>query len=345
MAKTIEDLSTEVADLKDALLKKTEELTYKVPNPKKEEVEKKPFVDETAKVSSALKHHLVAVVPQITTENFIKEFFAGTISKIKDIHTEATKNQWTEFMEATPIVGGFAAALEKWFESKEEGAKVAWQNWLFAALAGALMIALLPAIRGLIVNGWRFAQTKRRGDDSAARDQRRIWTKNADGGWGRETLGAVKQREQRVWNGGTSLADLVSDPANAARAEALRKKLVPLNRAVDRFNKLAPTFQDLFGKLPSEAKATKAASGVKKISDAVNLVNTTKLKAVAEGFEKLNLALNDFQPTKIPKETDIAGTASAMNNLAKETGTLRTKFEELRGTIRSLDQQIGAATT
>ncbi|MFJ7127646.1 hypothetical protein [Streptomyces sp. NPDC098101] len=317
---------------------KEQEILDKISELKAALIDARPDPEDAKKpkLPSLLKNHLINVAPKIATENFIKEFFAATISKIEDIHTEATKNQWTEFMEATPIAGGFAAALEKWFESKEEGAKVAWQNWLFAALAGALMIGLLPAIKGLIVNGWRYAQT--RGDDS-----KRIWTKNPDGGWGRETLAAVNQREQRVWNGGTSLADLVSDPANATRAEALRKKLVPLNKAMDRFNKLAPTFQTLFGKLPREAKAEKAASAVKKISDAVNLVNRVALKEVTEGLEKLNLAMDGFQPSKLPKEPELAGQARAMNSLAKETGTLRQKFIELRGTVQSLDQELGGA--
>ncbi|CAM5329573.1 hypothetical protein [Streptomyces narbonensis] len=337
MAKTPDELSTEIADLKKALLteKKEElqEVKYLVANTNKETKEKEPFVETTQAVASALKKHLIDVVPKITTENF----FLPIVEQIKEIHTEVTKNKGVELLEATPFLGGIAAAWEKWYESKEAGADVQWQHWLLAALGGMALVTLLPAIRGLIVNAWRGAQA--RGDDT-----RRVWTKNADGGWGREALGDVKKREQRVWNGGTSLADLVSDPANAQRAEALRQKLDPLNVSVEKFNRLAPDFLQSFSKLPRESKATKMARAVKTISDAIGLVNLTTLKNVAEGIEKLNKAVLDYQPTKIPKPTELDGVATKMGELATKTQTLREKFEGLQTTVRTLDTVIAGAT-
>ncbi|ALO10394.1 reductive dehalogenase anchoring protein [Streptomyces venezuelae] len=334
MAKTPDDLSTEIADLKKALFDETkQEVKYTVENKDDATKEDKPFVETTAAVASALKKHLIDVVPKVTTESF----FLPIVQQIKEIHTEVTKSKPVELLEATPFLGGIAAAWEKWYESKEAGADVKWQHWLLAALGGMALVTLLPAIRGLIVNAWRGAQA--RGDDT-----RRVWTKNADGGWGRETLGAVKQREQRVWNGGTSLADLVSDPANAQRAEALRQKLDPLNTSVEKFNRLAPDFLQSFGKLPREGKAAKLAKAVKTISDAIGLVNLTTLKNVAEGIEKLNKAVLDYKPTKIPKPVELEGVATKMGELATKTETLRAKFEGLQTTVRTLDSVIAGST-
>ncbi|MGW6389366.1 hypothetical protein ACWFR1_02425 [Streptomyces sp. NPDC055103] len=322
MAKTPDELSTEIADLKKALFAEAnQEVKYTIENKDATTKEEKPFIDTTAAVASALKKHLIDVVPRITTESF----FLPIVQQIKEIHTEVTKNRNVELLEATPFLGGIAAAWEKWYESKEEGADVQWQLWLAAALGGMALVTLLPAIRGVIVNWWRDAQA--RGDDN-----KRVWTKNADGGWQREALGNVKAREQRVWNGGTSLADLVSDPANAERARKLREQLVPLNKAVDRFDKLAPTFLESFRKLPSERKATKAANGVEKISEAVKLVDRPALKEVAGSVEKLN------------KESGLASTARKMGELTNKTETLRKKFQDLRGTITNLDQTIAGSS-
>ncbi|KAA6219137.1 hypothetical protein [Streptomyces filamentosus] len=327
-----QEILDKISELKAALIESR-------PDPKSTKKDPKP------ELPSLLKHHLINVDQKVTTQDFITKHFAEALKQIKDIHTEATKNQWTEFAEATPIAGGFVAALEKFFENREDPA-VKWERWLYAALAGAAIVVLLPFFKGLAVNLSRTAQTFRPGGDNSpeARAGRRIMTRNPDGGWMRETLGAVNQREARVWAGGTSLADLVGNPANAQNAETLTRALEGLNPQVEIFNRHAPSFLDSFKRLPRESKATKAANAVGTMREAVKQVNVRKLVKLAEGLERLNTALGEFHPTKLPKEGDIAGTATAMNNLASETGTLRTKFQELQGTIRSLDQQIGTAT-
>ncbi|MGA5197203.1 hypothetical protein [Streptomyces exfoliatus] len=281
---------------------------------------------------SELKQSLVQSEPKITTEQFIKTYFSEVFTQIKAMNEEVVKTPWQEIMELLgfdKIVkgveeifkGGFAAAIPA----------------LLLGLTQLLLPILMIALGAAVIAMGRWAMTKiLKGD---------VITMNGpQGPFARENAQVVQQREARRANGGTSLADLVSDPANAERARKLREQLVPLNKAVDRFDKLAPTFLQSFSKLPTESKATKAATAVGKISDAVNGVNRTALKEVVEGFEKLNKAVTDYQPTKIPKPTELDGVATKMKDLSRETQTLREKFDGLRGTIRNLDDVIVGAT-
>ncbi|KOG14517.1 MULTISPECIES: hypothetical protein [Streptomyces] len=359
MAKTPDDLSTEIADLKKALFEEAkQEVKYKIENTDDKTKEDKPFVETTSAVASALKKHLIDVTPKIATENFL----LPVIAQIKEIHTEVTKNKNVELLEATPFLGGIAAAWEKWYESKEPGADVKWQHWLAAALAGLALVTLLPGIRGAIVNGFRYVSTKRRGDTPALRDQKLIWTKNADGGWGRETLGAVKAREARKWNGGTSLADIVQDGTNAARAEALTQKLGPLNGELLKFNNRAPDFLRHFGRMPTPGKAQKAVEALQKIADAIGRINLTAFSTVAnsigrivdhtgkanplhvtqvaEGIGKLVLAAKDFKPEMIPKAGPVRDSASALETLTGKIQPLQNALRELRSETGRLNSTL-----
>lgn len=281
---------------------------------------------------SELKHSLVETSPKITTEQFIKTYFSEVFTQIKAMNEEVVKTPWQEIME---LLG-----FDKIVKSVEEIFKGGFAAAIPALLLGLtqlLLPILMIALGAAVVAMGRAAMKKILNGD--------VITMNGPRGpFARENAGVVEQREARRANGGTSLADLVSDPANAERARKLREQLVPLNKAVDRFDKLAPTFLELFPKLPNESKATKAATAVGKISDAVNGVNRTALKEVVEGFEKLNKAIKDYQPTKIPKATELDGVATKMNDLSRETQTLRDKFNGLRGTISSLDQVIAGAS-
>lgn len=282
------------------------------------------------------------VMGELKVLSYLKE-------KIDEIHTEATKHKNTEMLEMMGL-DTIAAIHEKFQEAKEDN-KVIWKDYLWTGLIGTFLLVLIPALalffKGQIIDAWRSLQTYRPGGDNSpeARNARTILTNNGNGGLGRETLGAVNQRELRNWNGGTSLADLVGNPANAQQAETLAKALEKLNPQVERFDAKAPGFLNSFKKLPNESKAAKAVTILQTVGDAIKKVNARKLLKIAEALEKLNSELDKFQPTKLPKEADIAGTATAMNNLANETGTLRSKFQDLTGTIRSLDQQIAGATS
>ncbi|MFD6250729.1 hypothetical protein, partial [Streptomyces roseolus] len=103
-------------------------------------------------------------------------------------------------------------------------------------------------------------------------------------------------------------------------------------------------FLDSFKRLPNQSKADKAATVLGTVGEAIKKVNAVKLKKIADGLEKLNSELDKFQPTKLPTETQLGNTAQAMSNLATQTGTLREKFQDLQGTIRTLDGLIAGST-
>ncbi|MFE9736804.1 hypothetical protein [Streptomyces sp. NPDC006477] len=322
---------------------KEQEILDKISELKAALLQDRPNEKDKAKSQlSELKEHLVNQPPKLVTDSSLRsvlqEVLADAFSKIKEIHTEVTKHKKTEMLEMLGL-GSIAAVHEKYQESKLDP-QVAWKDWLYAAIGGAFLLVVLPALafffRSKIVDLFRRAQA--RGDEN-----RPVWTGNGNGGFHRERLRDVNDREQRVWNGGTSLADLVGNPTNVEQTRKLREQLEKLNPELLKFNQQAPSFLQSFGKLPKESKATKAANALRTMAGAIKEVNARKLVKIAEGLERLNLALDEFQPTKLPKEADIAGTASAMNNLANETQTLREKFNGLRSTISSLDQVIAGA--
>ncbi|MEU3396205.1 hypothetical protein [Streptomyces filamentosus] len=313
-----QEILDKISELKAALIEGR-------PDPKSTKEAPKPDLP------SLLKHHLINVDQKVTTQDFITKHFAEALGQLKQAHEEVVKTPWQEIMELL----GFDK-LYKGFEEILKGGFAAAVPALLLGLTQVLLPLIAIVVGAAALAGSRWLMTKLLNGD--------VITMNGPRGpFARENAQVVQQREARIANGGTSLADLVSDPANADRARRLREQLVPLNKAVDRFDRLAPTFLESFAKLPGERKATKAATAVGKISDAVNAVNRVALKEVVEGYEKLNKAIDDHQPTKIPKETELAGVARKMNDLATETQTLRDKFNGLRGTIRTLDDVIAGA--
>ncbi|MEU7070956.1 hypothetical protein AB0B30_21585 [Streptomyces narbonensis] len=362
MAKTPDELSTEIADLKKSLLEKTEELTYRVPNPKEAEAEKTPFVDETAqKVSSALKKHLIGEPPQITTENFIREFFADALSKIKDIHIEVVKHKKTEMLEMLGL-DKIAAVHEKYQEAKLDD-KVAWWDWLTAGLLGIIPLIVIPALalffKGKIIDWFRNRQAG--GDENKP-----IWTSDGNGGLHKESLKSINAREARQFNGGTSLADIVQDETNAEKARNLTKELQPLNGELLKFNNRAPDFLRQFGSLPTPAKAKKAADVLQKISDAIGRINLTAFTTVANGIArivdqtgkanpqhviavadaigKLVLAAKDLKPEMIPKARPLQDAANAAKDLAQHTTTLTGNMRGFAQAVQALNREMNPGT-
>ncbi|MFJ5828771.1 hypothetical protein [Streptomyces sp. NPDC093089] len=265
---------------------------------------------------SELKHSLVENSPRITTEEFIKNHFSEIFGQIKAMNEEVVKTPWQEIMELL----GFDKIV-KGIEEFFKGGFMAAFSALLLGVVQLMLPVILIALGAVVIGAIRWAMTKAM--------KGKVMTMNGPKGpFAVEKLEDVQKREARKANGGTSLADLVSDPANAANARKLREQLVPLNKAVDRFDKLAPTFLDLFRKLPSERKANKAALGVERISDAVKLVDRPALKEVTENIEKLN------------KPTGLASTVTKMGELVTKTETLRDKFNGLKGAVSSLDQII-----
>lgn len=340
MGKTIDDISNEITQLKNDLATGSVKLTYKVPD------EKNPdkTVDKDALVSK-LKQHLIGDAPKILTE----EAAAPWVKQIGDIHEEATKKPLTEWLEAAGL-DGVAAGVEKIYEGKNFG--VVWP-YFASAFVGLAIPAIGLLLAAQSINIVRNVTEKLFGW---------VVANNENGGWSRQNRQDVERRERRVFNGGTSLADLPPD----ANFDGLRNQLQQLNPELLKFNNRAPSFIREFRKLPTESKATKAAEGVKRIAEAISGVNHAEMRPVAEGVNKINNSMRNADPrkvekvakavgklktsmvgfdaTKLPKASDLQGTDTQMNNLATATGNLRTKLREFASTVRDLDQLIGTAT-
>ncbi|MFF9146983.1 hypothetical protein ACF1BN_19195 [Streptomyces sp. NPDC014861] len=262
--------------------------------------------------------------------------FSYLKEKVEEMHKEIVKNPVTEYWEAAGF-GGIAAGIEKLYEG--EGIGTAINYWLSNG-AGAFAAIVIGGV-ALYLSG-KLTNIQRSIQEFFSRDGL-IRGYDANGDVTRQTRGAIEGRERRVANGGTSIADLVGNPANAQQAETLANALEKLNPQVERFDAKAPSFLNSFKRLPNQSKADKAVTVLETVGAAIKKVNAVKLRKVAEGLEKLNDELGRFQPTKLPTDTQLGNTAQAMNNLATETGTLRDKFRDLRTTIGGLDDVIAGA--
>ncbi|MFE9039673.1 hypothetical protein ACFY9F_24605 [Streptomyces sp. NPDC012421] len=280
---------------------------------------------------SELKQSLVGAVPKITTQEFIENHFKEALDQLKAAHEEVVKSPWQEIME---LLG---------FDKIYKGIEEIFKNGLVAALPALLLgltQALLPLI-AIVVGAAALAASRALMKKLLNGDV--ITMRGPNGPFSRENAEVVNQRERRIADGGTSVADLVGDPANAQNAETLARALEKLNPQVERFGAKAPSFLNSFKRLPNQSKADKAATVLETMGEAIKKINATKLKKIADGLEKLNKELDTFQPTKLPTDTQLGNTAQAMSDLATQTGTLRDKFRDLRGSITSLDQVIAGS--
>ncbi|MFF6773960.1 hypothetical protein ACFY8W_10365 [Streptomyces sp. NPDC012637] len=357
MATDIDIVSKDIADLKKALLENTIHTEIKTPGDH-EAKDSKDRGEQTVKTTvSALKQSLMTGDPKIVTDNLLPFKF---VERFAIMYEELQKEPWTEYLEGLGL-GGFAAAFEKYQEAKTDET-IKWQNWLYAALGG-MVVALVVPVLALVVAS-KFTDLHRSLQAAIFRRDR-ILAFNENGQVRLQRRTDVEARERRVANGGTSLADLVGNETNVAQTRALREQLEKLNPEVLKFNGRAPAFIRDFGRLPSESKATKAANAIKTVSDTANGINHAQLEPVAKGVAKIRDAVRDLNPRKVekvakavgklkdsmvgfdpknlPKSSDLGPAATKMSDLATATGTLRTKFEELRGTITNLDTVIGAS--
>ncbi|MFH8623919.1 hypothetical protein ACH4A8_18715 [Streptomyces vietnamensis] len=285
------------------------------------------------------------------------DHIADMKSKIEEVHKEIVKNPVTEYWEAAGF-DGIAAGIEKLYEG--EGLGTALKYWLSTG-AGAFAAMVVGGI-GVYIAG-KLTGIQRSIQEFVSRDGL-IRAYDENGNVTRQSRTDVENRERRVANGGTSLADLPSS-TDTARIGPLREQLEKLNAELLKFNNRAPAFLQSFRKLPTYAKAEKAANGVEKIATAVAGIDHSQMRPVAEGVNKVNNAMRNadprkitkvakatdklkaamlgFTPTKIPEGTKLEASARGMDSLTAATGTLRTKFNELRQTVQSLDQELGAA--
>ncbi|MFF0556150.1 hypothetical protein [Streptomyces sp. NPDC004266] len=259
---------------------------------------------------------------------------------------EAAKAPWEEWMETVGL-GTLAEIIKAGLEGGILGA--------LGAIGTALAVVVVPILTAAL-GAWLILKLQ---TWHAGRNGGFTYGPNQEGTWTRQRLTDIQAQQ----NGGGNLLDQIPADANF---DNLRAQLQQLNPELLKFNNRAPAFIQSFRKLPAEGKATKAANAIQKISDAVAGVDHAQLRPVAEGVNKINNAMRNaeprkvekvakavgklktamlgFTPTKIPDGPKLEASATGMTNLATASGTLRTKFNELRQSVQSLDQAIGAAT-
>ncbi|MGW2016051.1 hypothetical protein [Streptomyces sp. NPDC001927] len=264
---------------------------------------------------SALKEHLIAVSPHVVTVQWMERTFSESFfKKIDDIHEEAVKAPVTEWLEAAGL-GGVAAGVEKIAEGKNFG--VIWP-YFASAFLGLAIPAIGLLLAAMSINIIRNITAKITGG--------RIIARSENGGLGLQDRNVVEDRERRIFNGGSGLADL---PATA-NFDNLRNQLTELNPELEKFNRNAPTFRTEFGKLPKASALTKTATAVEKVSKAVSEAKPDDITAVAKATGKLAGAQKHFDPAKLPKARTLSSAADAADRLARSGQNLTEKFRSLR---------------
>ncbi|MGW4700508.1 hypothetical protein [Streptomyces sp. NPDC004285] len=300
---------------------------------------------------AGLRHYLRKVDGGwLPTTDWMKQQLAPMNKLVEDIKAqqekvaeEAAKAPWEEWMEKVGL-GTMAEIIKTGLEGGILGA--------LGAIGTALAAVVIPILTAAL-GAWLILKLQTM---HAGRNNGFTYGPNQEGTWTRQRLTDIQNQQ----NGGSPLAQIPAD----ANFDNLRTQLQQLNPELLKFNNRAPAFIQSFRKLPTEAKAEKAAKGVERIAAAVTGIDHAQMRPVAEGVNKINNAMRNadpkkvekvaratdklksamlgFNPDKIPKAANLQGTDSAMTNLAAATGTLRTKFNELRLTVQSLDQQLGA---
>ncbi|AJF66768.1 hypothetical protein [Streptomyces vietnamensis] len=269
-------------------------------------------------------------------------------TKFEEMYQELHKELSSELLESWGLdtIGG---AVEKFHEDHEHKWAYFWTA-IGGILVPLLVASLAIVFRRLLLEGFRKLQIGLTGKAVVLNENQTRFE--------RLTRDQLRDREN---NAGGGIASIPQD----ANFDNLRTQLQQLNPELLKFNNRAPAFTQAFRKLPSDSKATKAASAIKKIADAITGVDHSQMQPVAEGVNKINNAMRHadpkkvekvakatdklksamlgFTPTKIPEGAKLEASARGMDSLTTATGTLRTKFNELRQTVRSLDQELGAA--
>ncbi|MEU8616686.1 hypothetical protein [Streptomyces sp. NPDC048623] len=369
MGKSIDDLSTEISQLKDVLTTtnadKTNgaEVTYKVPHPDQEK-HKGEFVDQTDLVSK-LKASLVGAVPKLLTEEAVAA--SSWVKQIGENNEELKKDSITEWAE-TAGLGGFAATWEKFKEG---------QNWIPYALStvGGLLV---PVIGLMLLNNFTNIQRglqNRILDGMAARFPSlatrlgdRTIAMNDDG-----TRPALVDRGHLQTREAGGLANL-ADPPNAATLTPLREALDGINQKIKDFNtevRKVPNARSLdktataIGKIKlvvsdlNVEQVTNAAEALKKfapeklpdpgklvkINKAMDKADPTHMKSVAEATEKLVAAQTHLEPQRwhdLPKAGTLRSAAKAAERLADAGHDVAGAFDALKTAAQQAAAVIGA---
>lgn len=112
----------------------------------------------------------------------------------------------------------------------------------------------------------------------------------------------------------------------------------------DRLGEVTPKLADFNRELrntPKPAELKKTASGIEKISKAVNGLNTAKVAEAARTTGKLTGAVKHYDPTKLPKARDLKLSAQAAERLDRAGQTLAGRFAALKRDANELAAAMG----
>ncbi|CAM5418526.1 hypothetical protein STANM337S_02329 [Streptomyces tanashiensis] len=282
---------------------------------------------------------------QLAPVNKMVEDLKAQQDKVAD---EVIKKPWEELMEMLGF-DNLAKGIKKFME---DGFSAAWPT-LLSGLMALLVPILTLALGAIALTVFRKLMAKFMGGDV-------ITMNGPNGPFSRENLQTVQRRETRVANGGVGLGDLDPD----ANFDGLRGQLALLIPQMDAFNEKAPAFLRDFAKLPKETVAQKAASGVKKVADAIKEVDHQRMPLVSSGMGKitgavrnsdpkktkkfadaigrLKLAMDGLEVDKVPKAGTLGQAADNAKRLADNTGTLALKMREFASTVRSINDELGS---
>lgn len=310
MATTIEGLSTELAALKEIILKD---------KPPKDAQGQQP-----PRPVSELKKSLVDEEPRILTEALLKQHLPKDfISRFDEMHKELQKAIKSELLEALGL-DTFGAAWEKYKEGHED------MEFYFLAAFGSLLVpALLTFLSAWMIQLSRAVQR-------IGNPDRPVATGNGNGWFQREHIDVINQREDRLFNGVAGI-DALPDATLIEKARQELEKLIP---KMDDFNLKAPGFRTKFNEMPGHRAVSKTAKSVLALGEAMEKVNIEDVGTLATKADDLKKAMEDFKPTKIPQ--DLTQTRTAAQNLGNSVAELRSTFQKLREEAARTSSALGA---
>lgn len=265
----------------------------------------------------------------VTNQHLKQQLPEKFAERFQSMYDELTKAKKSEFLEAMGL-DGFGAALEKYYESRS-GADTKWGYYLASAVVGLAIPAIGVMLAAQLVNISRKLQTLGNPD-------RPVITGNGNGGFMRQHIDDINAREDRVFNGGSGIADIPRD----ANFDPLREQLERLTPKLTAFNQAAGPFTTNFRNLPKESQLNKAAAGIEKVSRAASEAKPTDIKAVARATNKLVNAQRNFDPKKLPKARGLASSAAAAERLAKAGDDVATAFTNLKNKAEETARVLAA---
>ncbi|MFF8804371.1 hypothetical protein [Streptomyces omiyaensis] len=305
MAKTIEDLSSEIAALKEALLYDQTTVLAKYDTDHQVKDPDKQPKDEVFWVSK-IKSSLIDERPRIVTDAMLPFDF---VPRFAEMYEELQKEKSTELLEAFGL-DGIASAVEKFHEGHE-----ARREYLAVAIAGILVPmaigALVIVFRKAILTGFRELQYRLAPDSKAfALNDGQTWFQ-------RMTKDQIKTRED------AAAGVTAGDPPNPEDLGPLKQALGDINRRIINFNKAV-------AQMKTKGQLERLAKGVEAVTKATDLAKPTEIETLAAAIDKLGDAQDKFNPRDVPKPRPLKAAADAAQSLADAGQSVSERFAKLK---------------